>query len=128
MRPKKIILYTSASETDMSTMKYMLWTNGYRALTAANEKEALVVLEKDIALVLVDFNMGLTSGNEIVKKLKAIAPLVPMVLLGDVYKMARESHNADAGLSKKLPTIELLERIKVMVARKRGPKPRKKAA
>jgi two-component system response regulator CpxR len=46
-----------------------------------------------------------------------------MVLLGDPQKMNGQIHGADALLAKKTCTPqELLERIKIMSARKRGPR------
>jgi hypothetical protein len=46
-----------------------------------------------------------------------------MLLLGDLQKMENEMSGADATLAKKnLSAQELLEKIKVMSARKRGPR------
>jgi len=46
-----------------------------------------------------------------------------MILLGDPQKMGDQLHGADALLPKKTCSAqELLERIKVMSARKRGPR------
>jgi hypothetical protein len=46
-----------------------------------------------------------------------------MIVLGDPQRMAGEMHSADALLAKKnCSPLELLERIKVMSARKRGPR------
>ena len=48
---------------------------------------------------------------------------VPMILLGDAQAMDGEIHAADAVLARKsCSSLELLERIKVMSARKRGPR------
>jgi DNA-binding response OmpR family regulator len=63
------------------------------------------------------------NGCQLVERLKAIASHVPMILLGDPQKMAGEMHAADALLAKKnCSPQELLERIKIMSARKRGPR------
>jgi hypothetical protein len=46
-----------------------------------------------------------------------------MILLWKIYDMANDGHAADAALSKKsVSARELLDRIKVMSARKRGPR------
>jgi two-component system, OmpR family, response regulator CpxR len=58
-----------------------------------------------------------------VRRLKQIASHIPMILLGDPQKMGDALHGADALLAKKnCSPQELLERIKVMSARKRGPR------
>jgi len=63
------------------------------------------------------------NGNQLVDRLKQLASHVPMVLLGDPQRMAGEMHAADAVLTKKACSPqELLERIKIMSARKRGPR------
>ena len=63
------------------------------------------------------------SGGQLVERLKRMRGHVPMILLGDVQAANGELHVADAVLVKKnCSAQELLERIKVMSARKRGPR------
>ncbi len=60
---------------------------------------------------------------QLILKLKHIASHVPMVILGDPQKMNGQIHGADALLAKKTCSPqELLERVKIMSARKRGPR------
>jgi DNA-binding response OmpR family regulator len=74
-------------------------------------------------LVLADFGLPQMNGSQLVERLKQIASHVPMILLGDPQKMSGEMHSADALLAKKnCSPQDLLERIKVMSARKRGPR------
>jgi len=48
---------------------------------------------------------------------------VPMLLLGDAQTAGGEMHLADAVMARKnCSSLELLERVKVMSARKRGPR------
>jgi CheY-like chemotaxis protein len=105
----------------------MLETNGYRVLTAGAPAEAIETFtEYLVDLVIADYAMGELSpmgGNDLVARLKQVAPHIPMILLGKIYDMANEGHAADAALSKKsVSARELLDRIKVMSARKRGPR------
>ncbi len=67
--------------------------------------------------------MPYMDGNELVRRMKELAPDVPMLLIsGSVKAFDRASH-ADAFLPKGCCSpLEVLERIRVMVARKRGPK------
>ena len=124
MRPKKIILCVDDNEQELSVLKFMLATNGYRVVSAANGKEAIgIFAETPVDLVLADFGLPQMNGRELVERLKRIAAHVPMILLGDPLRMAGEMHSADALLPKKsCSPQELLERIKVMSARKRGPR------
>ena len=123
MRPRKIILYVSASEQDQSVMKFMLDTNRYKPLVASDSEQAVKIFsEMAVDMVMVDFLMGLESGNDIVAELKTCGSHIPMILLGDLFKMVGSTHAADAFLDKRTPRWELLDRIKVMTARKRGPR------
>lgn len=124
MRPKKIILCVDDNELELSVLKFMLSTNGYRVLSATTGQEAIALFsETQVDLVLADFAMPLMSGSQLVGRLKEVASHVPMILLGDPQKMEAEIHRADAMLAKKnCSPQELLERIKIMSARKRGPR------
>jgi two-component system response regulator CpxR len=124
MRPKKIILCVDDNELELSVLKFMLSTNGYRVLSATTGQEAVAIFsETQVDLVLADFTMPQMNGSQLVDRLKEIASHVPMILLGEPQKMGSELHRADAMLAKKnCSPLELLERIKVMSARKRGPR------
>jgi two-component system, OmpR family, response regulator CpxR len=124
MRPKKVILCVDDNEQELSVLKFMLVTNGYRVLAATNGQEAMEIFKENaVDLVLADHSMPQMSGDQLVGKLKQIASHVPMVLLGDPQKMNGQIHGADALLAKKTCTPqELLERVKLMSARKRGPR------
>jgi CheY-like chemotaxis protein len=124
MRPKKIILCVDDNEQELSVLKFMLATNGYRVVSASNGQQAISLFaETPVDLVLADFAMPQMNGSQLVDRLKQIASHVPMILLGDPQRMAGEMHAADALLAKKnCSPQELLERIKVMSARKRGPR------
>jgi CheY-like chemotaxis protein len=124
MRPKKVILCVDDNEQELSVLKFMLATNGYRVVSATNGREAIGIFsETAVDLVLADYSMPQMNGCQLVERLKQIAAHVPMILLGDPQKMSGEMHAADALLAKKnCSSQELLERIKVMSARKRGPR------
>jgi len=124
MRPKKVILCVDDNEQELSVLKFMLATNGYRVVSASSGQEAIdVFAASQVDLVLADYAMPQMNGNQLVDRLKQIAPHVPMILLGDPLRMGGEMHGADALLTKKnCSAHELLERIKVMSARKRGPR------
>ena len=129
MRPKNVILCVDDNEQELSVMSFMLETHGYRVLPVTNSAEALTILAAVFAgggiidLVLSDFAMPVMNGSQLINHLKGIASHIPMILLGDPTAYAGQVHRADALLSKKLTTPEeLLERVKMMSARKRGPR------
>jgi len=124
MRPKKIILCVDDNEQELSVLKFMLATNGYRVVSASNGPDAIgIFADTTVDLVLSDYAMPQMNGDQLVNQLKQIASHIPMILLGDPQKVGDQLHGADALLAKKTCSPqELLERIKVMSARKRGPR------
>jgi len=124
MRPKKVILCVDDNEQELSVLKFMLTTNGYKVVAATNGQEAIGAFQTNqVDLVLADFNMQPMKGDQVVHRLKAIASHVPMILLADSHTTGGEIHVADALIAKKnCSPQDLLERIKIMSARKRGPR------
>jgi two-component system response regulator CpxR len=119
MRPKKVILCVDDNEQELSVLKFILDTNGYRVILANSEAEAVQAFsEVAVDLVLADYSMPRTNGAQLVKRLKQIAPHVPMILLGDPERIG--PNDADAVLLKKgCSPLEFLERVKIMAARSR---------
>ena len=124
MRPKKVILCVDDNEQELSVLKFMLATNGYKVASAVTGQEAIGIFASlQVDLVLADFTMPQMNGDQLVNRLKRMNAHVPMILLGDPQAMGSQIHVADAMLAKKnCSPHELLERIKVMSARKRGPR------
>ncbi len=124
MRPKKVILCIDDNEQDLSVLSFMLTTNGYRVYAATRAQEAIEIFaHNQVDLVLANAAMPQTNGAQLVKRLKQIAGHVPVILLGEPQAMDGAMHPADAMLAKKnCSPLELLERVKVMSARKRGPR------
>jgi two-component system response regulator CpxR len=123
MRPKKVILCVDDNEQELSVLTFMLNTNGYRVISASTGQEAIREFSQNqVDLVLADFHLQPVNGDQLAHRLKGIAAHVPMLLLGDAPAGA-EIHAADALLAKKnCSPHDLLEKIKLMSARKRGPR------
>ena len=124
MRPKKIILCVDDNEQELSVLSFMLSTNGYRVLSATSGQEAIAAFQSaPVDLVVSDYSMPQMNGAQLVTRLKRLASHVPMILMGDPQAAGNEIHVADAFMAKKNCTPhELLEKIKIMSARKRGPR------
>jgi CheY-like chemotaxis protein len=124
MRPKKTILCVDDNEQALSVRKFMLETRGYRVLTALNAEQAIELFQQgNVDLVLSDLIMPAMDGNEMVHRMKALQPEVPMIIMSGSVKAYERASHADAFLPKgACSPVEVLERIRVMVARKRGPR------
>lgn len=125
MRPKKVILCVNNNEQELSVLRFMLTTNGYRVLSASNGHEAIAIFTNapQVDLVLADTTMPGMNGIQLAERLKRVRYHAPTILLGDGPAASGDIHVADAVLARKsCSSQELLERVKVMSARKRGPR------
>jgi two-component system, OmpR family, response regulator CpxR len=125
MRPKKTILCVDDNEQVLAVRKFLLETRGgYRVVAASTGKEAMDQFRRGgIDLVLSDLVMPAMDGNELVRRMKEIAPEIPMILISGSVKAFDHTNRADAFLPKGSSSpVEMLERIRQMIARKRGPK------
>ena len=127
MRPKKTILCVDSNEQVLSVRTFLLETRGYRVLASLTAQHALELLEQSlpgtIDLILCDLLMPQMDGNELVRRAKQLHPGLPaMIVSGTVNAFDRAIH-ADVFLPKgACSPAEMIERIRVLVARKRGPK------
>jgi CheY-like chemotaxis protein len=125
MRPKKVILCIDDNEQSLSIRKFMLETRGYRVLPATSGREAVDVFQQagSVDLVLTDLVMPEMDGAEVIHLLKELSPETPMILISGKVKMYEKGTRADCFLPKgTYPAVELLERIRQLLVKKRGPK------
>lgn len=125
MRPKKVILCVDDNEQSLSIRKFMLETRGYRVLPATSGREAIEVFQNagSVDLVLTDLVMPEMDGAEVIRVLKELAPEIPMILISGKVKMYEKGTRADVFLPKgTYPAVELLDKIRLLLVKKRGPK------
>jgi CheY-like chemotaxis protein len=124
MKAKKTILCIDDNEQSLSIRKVMLETRGYRVITCTTGLEALEVFKRGgIDLVLSDLVMPGLDGTELIDKVKGLAPQTPAILFSGKIKVYEKDTRADVFLPKGMyAPVELLERIRLLLVRKRGPK------
>ena len=124
MKPKRTILCVDDNEQSLSIRKVMLETRGYRVVACHTGREALAAFERGgIDLVLSDLIMPDVDGTELVERVKATSPETPAILFSGKIKVYERDTRADIFLPKGMyAPVELLERIRLLLVRKRGPK------
>jgi len=124
MRPKKTILCVDDNEQSLSIRKIMLETRGYRVTACTNGHEALENFKKGgIDLVLSDLVMPDFDGANLVEQIKQLSPETPAILFSGKIKVYEKDLRADVFLPKGMyAPAELLERIRLLLVKKRGPK------
>ena len=126
MRPKKVLLCVMPDPEMLSMLSFMLTINGYQVLAANTAEEAMAKfngLRSDLLLVTQDQlkpTPDSPSGEELINLLKALQPDIHTLLFYEDGKLPTDSP-ADICVALPCRAADLLERIKVLSARKRGP-------
>jgi len=124
MKPKKTILCVDDNEQALSIRKVLLETRGYRVLACNSGELALEAFRRGgVDLVLTDLLMPGVDGSRLIEEIKRLSPQTPAVLISGRIKVYERETLADLFLPKGMyEPAELLERIRVLLVRKRGPK------
>jgi two-component system, OmpR family, response regulator CpxR len=127
MRPKKTILCVDDNEQILSVRTFLLETRGYRVIAIASPLDALEAVANSIPgtidLLLSDLVMPQMDGSELVRRAKEIHPGLPAMIVSGTVSAFERAGRADVFLPKgACSPAELLERVRILVARKRGPK------
>ena len=124
MKPKRTILCIDDNEQSLSIRKILLETRGYKVVACRNGDAALERFkEGGVDLVLTDLAMPGVDGNKLIEIMKEISPQTPAILLSGKNKIYDRETRADVFLAKGMyAPAELLERIRILLVRKRGPK------
>jgi len=124
MKPKKTILCVDDNDQLLSIRKVSLETRGYRVIACSNGRDALEAFRRGgVDLVLADLLMPEMDGSELIDQIKKISPQTPAILFSGRVKIYERDTRADLFLPKGMyAPAELLERIRLLLVRKRGPK------
>ncbi len=127
MRPKKIILCVDSNENVLSVRTFLLETRGYRVIPASTPQAALETVAQSVPgaldLLLCDLLLPGMDGNELVRRAKQLRPTLPALMVSGTATAADRGYAADVFLPKAACSpAELIERVRILVARKRGPR------
>jgi len=102
----------------------MLETRGYRVASYSRGEDALERFRQGgIDLVVTDMAMPGMDGPKLITAIKAMAPQVPAILISSKVRIYDHDSQADVFLARGMyAPADLLERIRLLLVRKRGPK------
>lgn len=123
MMPRKVILYLHKDEAELSLLACILDVNGYRTLKACNLTGASASAASQ-AINLIIVHEKIVDAEKVCKSLKSKIPSVPILYLAGKRGSEECPLWADATLVIETRTAELLQKIKFLCARKRGPRPK----
>ena len=127
MRPRKVILCVDDNEQTLAVRSFLLETKGYRVVAMLSAHAALEWLEEcapgGVDLLLCDLMMPQMDGAELVRRVRGVRPGLPTLMISGTVAAFERGAVADVFLPKGASSAgELLERVRVLVTRKRGPK------
>ena len=124
MKPKRTILCVDDNEQSLSHRKIMLETRGYRVASFTRGEDALTrFAQGGIDLVIADMTMPGLDGPQLIAKIKQLSPQMPAVLISSKARIYDHDSQADVFLTKGMyAPADLLERVRLLLVRKRGPK------
>jgi two-component system, OmpR family, response regulator CpxR len=124
MKPKRTILCVDDNEQSLSHRKIMLETRGYRVVSFSRGEEALERFRQGgIDLVVTDMAMPGLDGPQLIAAIKNLSPQTPAVLISSKVRVYSHESQADVFLTKGMyAPADLLERIRILLVRKRGPR------
>jgi two-component system response regulator CpxR len=122
MRPKKVLLLVDSDPRTQSVRAFVLETRGFRVLRAATVAGAIEMLEQaegrsvDCLVCASDISAG--SVDELARRAKELHPELRVVVLGTNLGLI----HVDLMLARTSSPADVVERIRILTARKRGPK------
>jgi len=124
MKPKRTILCVDDNEQSLSHRKIMLETRGYRVANFNRAEDAMARFSQGgIDLVIADMAMPGLDGPQLIAKIKELSPQTPAILISSKVRIYDHDSKADVFLTKGMyAPADLLERVRVLLVRKRGPK------
>lgn len=126
MRPKKTLLCVDASELGLSVHALVLETWGYRVVKAESAQRAVTALRQmpSGSLDLVVLYVPLVNALSVMRSAKARHPEVRTLVLNTSVQHDVSLEVADVYLTQGVASepMQVRERIRVLLARKRGPK------
>jgi len=124
MKPKRTILCVDDNEQSLSHRKIMLETRGYRVASFSRGEDALERFAKGgIDLLIADMAMPGLDGPQLITRIKRLSPHTPAILISSKVRIYDHDSQADVFLSKGMYSpADLLEKVRLLLIRKRGPR------
>jgi two-component system response regulator CpxR len=124
MKPKRTILCVDDNEQSLSHRKIVLETRGYRVASFNRGEDALArFLQGGVDLVIADMAMPGLDGPQLIARIKDTSPQTPAILISSKVRLYDHDSRADVFLTKGMYSpADLLERVRQLLVRKRGPK------
>jgi DNA-binding response OmpR family regulator len=124
MRPKKRILLIDTDEERQAIRRFLFVTHAFHVISASSADEARAMFATEAPeLIVCAHPLANVDTTSLLSDLHQVNSFVPSMMLHAGSKVPT-GFMADATVPQDISAVELLERVKVMAARKRGPRPK----
>jgi CheY-like chemotaxis protein len=122
MRPKKRILLIDSVEYRAGVLLFQLETNGFAVKSASSAEDALTIASAwSPELILAQYPLPQIDVAALFSDLRSISPFTNLAILSNAKDPLLDT-KADAHIRAGAPMWEMLDKIKAMTMRKRGPR------
>jgi len=117
-----VVLCVDDDELVLEVTQAILKRNGYSVLAATNGRQALEVFKENaVDLVLLDYDMPGMKGHEAAQEMKALNPLVPLILHSGAAEIPEVAIKVTDGfIAKGCDTAVLLSAVEELILKTRA--------
>ena len=122
MQPERIlgkrILLADDQQGVREAIRFLLMVDEHKVVEAANGREAFLAFQHEpFDLVITDYAMPVMAGNELARKIKALAPHQPILMItAYAADLGQKDNPVDAMLNKPFSFHELRQAIARLLA------------
>ncbi len=122
------VLAVDDNEINRKIIGRILEDRGIKCIVASNGKEALEIIEnnREISVVLLDFNMPEMDGYETAKEIYLIRKYLPVIMFSSVDHIENREKFNEIGIKefilKPIKSKDIIDKIKKVVSEKETPK------
>ena len=121
MRPKRRILIVDANEQRAAIWRMVLFTNGYAVRSAATAPEALKAAW-DFSAEAVLLILPLPEAQSLIRQLRRTMPLARVLAYAEGMREMPGDIEADSYELGRPPVATVMDRLRALTRRKRGPR------
>jgi hypothetical protein len=122
MRPKKRVLLIDWLMVRRGVTGFMLRTNNLTVLSAADPWEAAGLVAGGVDVIVGVWPIATEAFEKLVGLASLVGPGVRSILVAETLTTRPDDLMVDCALFGQVSSLELLERIRTLSARKRGPR------
>lgn len=125
-RRKQVVLLIEYERLICDRLKYIIELKEFQVLVATTAAQGLKILRQmQVEIVIADIGLPEIHGPELIKKIKAEHPRIPVLLItglsGRLSRDVARASGADGSIGKPFRNIEIIEQLRELTRRSQPP-------